>query len=97
MIQHFLQYYGIDWLASTMSLLMIYSLGSGRRVGFTFGVSANLSWIIFASLSHSAPILFSNLIFLMLNIRGWCAWKPKPTEATASTFRSTSRENQSLV
>jgi nicotinamide riboside transporter PnuC len=72
------QFYGIDWLASLMAIAMIYSLGNGRRIGFAFGITANLSWLAFAALSHSLPILLSNIVFLALNIRGWRAWQGKP-------------------
>jgi nicotinamide riboside transporter PnuC len=78
--QNLLQFYGIDWLASTMTVAMIYSLGNGRRIGFGFGVIANLSWIVFASLAASLPILLSNIIFLALNIRGWRAWQSPHTQ-----------------
>jgi hypothetical protein len=78
------QFYGIDWLASGMTLAMIYSLGSGRRIGFGFGMIANLSWLLFASLAASLPIFLSNAVFLVLNIRGWRAWQtPKAPEYVA--------------
>jgi nicotinamide riboside transporter PnuC len=78
--QTLLQFYGIDWVASAMAVAMIHNLGNGRRIGFAFGMTANLSWLAFAALSHSLPILLSNLVFLALNIRGWRAWQGKPQQ-----------------
>jgi len=75
-----LQFYGIDWLASLMAVAMIYNLGNGRRIGFGFGVIANISWLVFAVLAASMPILLSNLVFLALNLRGWRAWQSKQVQ-----------------
>ena len=72
------QYYGIDWLASIFAILMIYNLGNQNPLGFAFGVAANISWIGFAIMTHSMPIIACNIIFLMLNIRGITKWKRSP-------------------
>ncbi len=75
------RFYGLDWLASGLAIAMIWQLGSGKRIGFAFGMAANLSWVAFAAVTLSAPILIANLVFLALNIRGWRAWtNPKPQE-----------------
>lgn len=68
-------YYGIDWLASILSMLMIYHLGNKNRIGFFFGISANLTWFIFAIMAMSPPIFLSHLIFFGLNIRGMVKWR----------------------
>ena len=69
------QYYGIDWLASALAVLMIYFLGNKNRIGFYFGVAANFNWFVFAILAASPPIFVSNLVFLGLNLRGIYKWK----------------------
>ena len=70
-------YYGFDWLASALAVAMIYNLGSGRRIGFAFGMAANLSWFVFAALTLSVPIFLSNIVFITLNFRGWRSWAAK--------------------
>lgn len=75
LIETITHYYGIDWLASSLSVLMIYFLGNKNRIGFFFGISANLSWLIFAVMASSPPIFVSNCIFLVLNMRGIGKWK----------------------
>lgn len=69
------RFYGIDWLASSLSVLMIYFLGNKNRIGFFFGISANLSWLVFAVIVSSPPIFISNAVFLILNSRGIRKWK----------------------
>lgn len=76
-------YDGIDWLASSFSMGMIYFLGNKNRIGIYFGLSANLSWLIFAILASSPPIFISNGIFLILNIRGTQKWKMEVSQKTS--------------
>lgn len=68
-------YYGVDWLASSLSVLMIFFLGNKNKVGFLFGLSANLSWLLFAWLAASPAIFLSNTIFFVLHVRGAVRWK----------------------
>lgn len=75
LIEALTHYYGIDWLASSLAVLMIYFLGNQNRIGFYFGVAANLTWLVFAVLSASPPIFLSNTLFLFLNLRGIKKWK----------------------
>lgn len=77
-------YYGIDWLASAFAVLMIYFLGNQNRIGFYFGVAANLTWLVFAVLSASPPIFLSNTLFLFLNLRGIRKWKANPSATQPS-------------
>lgn len=71
-------YYGIDWLASSLSLLMIYSLGNKKRIGFYFGVAANLTWLVFAIITFNPPIFLSNTVFLVLNLHNISKWQLYP-------------------
>lgn len=85
LIETLTHYYGIDWLASCLSVLMIYFLGNKTRIGFFFGISANLSWLVFAVMASSPPIFISNSIFLALNTRGLGKWKTVPQPAITPT------------
>ena len=82
-IETLTHYYGIDWLASSLAVLMIYHLGNKNPIGFYFGVSANLTWFVFAIMASSPPILLSNLVFFALNVRGISKWKLNSKTASA--------------
>lgn len=73
------RYYGIDWMASSLAVLMLYFLGNKNRIGFFFGVGANLNWLVFAIMASSPPIFLSNLVFLAMNLRGIYKWKKAAT------------------
>lgn len=68
-------YYGTDWVAAFSSVLMIYLVGNKNPAGFVFGLLANISWISFALLTGSIPIISANIVFLVLNVRGYLNWK----------------------
>lgn len=71
------KYYGTDLLAAVMILSSIYFIGSKRRFGFILGMTANLSYLSFGFLTKSVPVMLTNLILFMLNIRGYLNWKGK--------------------
>lgn len=68
-------YYGFDWLAASLTMLMIYFLGNKNQIGFYFGLASNVNCLVFALLASSPPIFISNSIFFVLNIRGIARWK----------------------
>lgn len=67
-------YYGVDWVAMGSTILSIYYLGSKKRIGFIWGGVAAISWLVFAGLVTSLASVIANIIFLMLNIRGYIHW-----------------------
>ena len=73
------QYYGLDWLAMTLSLLAVYWLGNRLSRGFVAFIFANLLWLgVGTFLMQSAGIALGNLIFLIINIRGYLRWQKTP-------------------
>ena len=68
------RYYGIDWIALALNATAIYLLGKKRKSGFTFGVVANVAWIVFAVLAHSLATVVACTIFVILNVKGWRSW-----------------------
>lgn len=78
----FTHYYGVDWFAASMSVLMIYYIGNKNRIGFYFGLAANITWLIFAIMASSPPIFLSNVIFLLLNLRGISKWNSALSPST---------------
>jgi hypothetical protein len=76
----FLKYFALDWLAMGLSLLAVYLLGNKNKFGFISFVLANLLWIILGfTLINSLGIALGNVVFLIMNIRGYMSWN-KTTE-----------------
>ena len=70
-----LKYHGIDWIAMIMTFLALYYLGEKRRFGFIFGILASISWLTFGVLVDSIANIIANVIFIVLNLRGYVKWK----------------------
>lgn len=71
----FLKYYALDWIAMGLSLLAVYLLGNKNKLGFISFIIANLLWVILGfSLINSLGIAIGNLVFLIMNIRGYLSW-----------------------
>ena len=75
-----LKYYGLDWLAMLLSVIAMILLGNKVKWGFTFFISANLTWILLGFfLLHSYAIVLGNIIFLITNTRGFLKWNADKT------------------
>lgn len=71
----FLKYYTLDWLAMGLSLFAVYLLGNKNKFGFISFILANFLWVILGfSLINSLGIAIGNLVFLIMNIRGYLSW-----------------------
>lgn len=68
------RYLGVDWLAMVVTLLGIYLLGNKDRKGFVVMVTANSCWIVVGVLAGSIAMIFANIVFLSMNIRGLIKW-----------------------
>jgi hypothetical protein len=72
----FLRYWGLDWLAMTLSLLSVYLLGNKNRAGFLVFAMSNATWIFLGlTWMTSLGIAVGNTIFLFMNIRGFVNWR----------------------
>ncbi len=73
-----LNYYGLDWLAMGLSLLAVYLLGNKNRNGFLSFIVANALWVVLgATMMSSYGIVVGNVVFLIMNGRGYLQWKAK--------------------
>jgi hypothetical protein len=71
----FLKYYALDWLAMALSLLAVYLLGNKNKLGFISFSIANTVWIIVGFfLMNSLGIAIGNIVFLIMNVRGFLSW-----------------------
>jgi hypothetical protein len=68
-------YYCIDWIALVLNAAAIYLLGKKRKAGWPLGVGANIAWIAFGLLAHSAATVVACIIFVGLNLKGWWSWR----------------------
>jgi hypothetical protein len=70
----FLQYYGVDWLATACGLLGVFLLGNKNKIGFVMYMIASLSWLVFGILTNSIAMTIGSSIFLTLHLRGFLKW-----------------------
>ncbi len=73
----FLQFYGIDWLATICGLLGVYLIGNQNKFGFVLFMIASLSWVTFGIMTGSVAVVIGSTIFLMLHARGLFKWTRK--------------------
>ena len=68
------QYYGTDWIAPVLTFTALYLLGEKNRWGFVVGMVGCLCWIMMGVLVNSIPQIIANIIFFIINLRGWIKW-----------------------
>lgn len=74
------KYYGLDWLAITLSVAAMVLLGNKMKWGFVFFLFANVTWLVLTVLIlNSWAIAIGNSIFLITNVRGFIKWNKTTT------------------
>jgi hypothetical protein len=68
------QYYGSDWIAMLLSVASLWMLGSRKRSGFVTMAVGNAAWIIYGVMANNLPVVISNAVFVVLNLRGYINW-----------------------
>ncbi|MFV8332930.1 nicotinamide mononucleotide transporter [Flavobacterium sp. XS1P32] len=75
------EYYLVDWLGISLSLLSVYMLGNKNKWGFIIFAISNVVWIFLGFvLMNSLGTAIGNAVFLVINIRGYINWKNLPEE-----------------
>ena len=79
-------YYGLDWLAMSLSFLAVWLIGGKHRHGFIVFATANLTWLVVGVMADSTGILVGNLGFLLMNLRNFWKWShpAKPVQSPAA-------------
>lgn len=72
-------YYGIDWIAAVLLIANIWLVGSNKRIGWLVGAVACCFSTAFVIMTKSYPQIAMNIIFIILNIRGYYNWKKPPS------------------
>ena len=70
-----MKFHGLDWMAMSFSLLALYLIGRKNRLGFLSFITANACWIFIGWLTMSGAIMVGNVVFLVLNLRGYWNWR----------------------
>lgn len=69
------EYYLLDWFGIGLSLLSMYMLGNKNKWGFLVFAASNVVWIYLGLVPmESIGMALGNLIFLVINIRGFLSW-----------------------
>ena len=70
----FNEYYGFDYLTAACVILAMFMLGSKNKSGFILYSMASSSAIVFAILAKSPPLIVTNLVMIVVNVRGFLNW-----------------------
>jgi len=70
------QYFGIDWLAMSLTFVAIWLLGNKSRRGFLIMMAGKLCWSAIGLWAHSYAMIVANLGFFSMNVRGYLKWAP---------------------
>ena len=74
-----LKYNGADILGFVLTFVSLLLLGSKKRVGFLVGALSTIAWSWFSVQAESPPTTLANIVFLVMNLRGWWKWQgPAP-------------------
>src|SRR5215472_7426383 len=65
------QYFGLDWLAMSLTFAAIYLLGNKNRGGFVIMMIGNLCWSGIGLWAHSYAMIAANLGFFSMNVRAF--------------------------
>ncbi len=71
----FLQFYGLDWIATAAGLAAVYFLGNKNKIGFVLFIISSLCWISFGVITGSIAVIVGSSIFVVLHIRGLRHWR----------------------
>lgn len=86
------RYFLIDWLAMALSLLGVYLLGNKKKIGFIIFAVSNLIWAgLGFTMMQSLGVAIGNLVFFVINTRGYIRWireaaikKAEPIDSASS-------------
>ena len=75
MIDHFLKYWALDWIATCFTFGSMHYVGERNRIGFLLGIIGNVIWISFGILAGSWGVIVGNIVLFGLNLKGYLRWK----------------------
>lgn len=57
-----------------VSVASLWMLGSRRRGGFVVMIAGNGAWMVYGIMAANLPVILSNVVFAILNLRGYMNW-----------------------
>lgn len=91
------RYHGLDWVWFGASILAVYLLGIRNKWGFVSMIVSDLTGLGMAYLTHSGATLIGSLIYLVLNVRGWYAWRADEKSVRADAFPSRTKKVEPIT
>ena len=64
----------VPWVLSAWTVLTMWLLSGGRRVGFLFGLASQLLWLVFDAHVHAYGLMPLGLILGVIYVRGYRKW-----------------------
>jgi hypothetical protein len=69
-----MDYFLLDWAAMFAAFLSVYMLGNHNRWGFLVFMISNVFWVAVGVLAASDAMIYGNIIFFAVNLRGLLKW-----------------------
>lgn len=70
-------HYGIDWLATALTITGLHLLSNKHRSGFLVMIIANLAWGTLAIIISSLAMIVANIVIGIMNYRAYTKWATK--------------------
>lgn len=74
-IQSLQTYYGLDWLAFMMGCTGAWMITNKKSLGFLLCTIGCMCGFAIALMSNQYGFVFSNLCFVLINVRGYINWQ----------------------
>ena len=74
------KYYGLDWIATILTMMSIHFLKHKSVLGFVFGVAASICWLGFTIIAASIAGMIANICFTFMYASGYIKWKKEKEE-----------------
>jgi len=75
MFDDLLNYYGLDWIATILSVVAFWQLGNKDKKGFLVMMIANFIWVFVGVIAVSLAMVLANVFFLLINARALLKWR----------------------
>jgi hypothetical protein len=82
-----MEYYLLDWAAMLAAFLSVYMLGNHNRWGFLVFMISNVFWVAVGLLAASDAMIYGNIIFFAVNLRGLLKWNREAKSAPDQSVR----------
>ncbi len=68
------QYFGIDWIAMTLTFLALWQIGNKNKIGFVLMMCGNGCWMTVGYFTESLAMIIANVVFFLMNLRAILKW-----------------------